>query len=66
MRVGLTTCNVASCQPLRTFGKAQDNKPKSPEQYEKELALVNEKYKTACNIAACQAEQLDAFVKGKK
>lgn len=65
MRVSLAT-NVMSCQPLRSFGKAeqpQKNSPANPafasnntvskEEYDKMCA----KYDIACRIACAQAEQ---------
>lgn len=66
MRVSLAT-NHMSCQPLRSFGKAeqaQKNNPSNPnftagnatvsrEEYDK----LNAKYDLACRIACAQAEQ---------
>ncbi len=69
MRVSFST-NVMSCQPLRSFGKAdctQKNNPSSPafssntvskEEYDK----LNAKYEMACRIAVAQAEQYNKLV----
>ncbi len=65
MRVSLAT-NTISCQPLRSFGNAeqpQKNTPSNPaftagnmvskEEYDK----LSAKYDLACRIACAQAEQ---------
>lgn len=64
MRVGAITNSITPCQPLR-FGKAENSKPKSPAQYEKEIAVLQKKYETACMFAA-QPQAVDQFVKTAK
>lgn len=64
MRLGAITNGIHPCQPLR-FGKAEQSKPKTPAQYEKEIAVLQKKYETACMFAA-QPQAVDQFVKSAK
>ena len=64
MRLGAVTNGIHPCQPLR-FGKAEQSKPKTPAQYEKEIAVLQKKYETACMFAA-QPHAVDQFVKSAK
>ncbi len=64
MRLGAVTNGIHPCQPLR-FGKAEQSKPKTPAQYEKEIAVLQKKYETACMFAA-QPQAVDQFVKSAK
>ena len=72
MRVGFSTTNAVSCQPLK-FGKAQHSQKNTPfaassvskadydalqEKYDK----VCKSYDLACRVAVAQAEQYKKYV----
>ncbi len=67
MRVSLTT-NVMTCQPLRSFGKAeQPQKPESQPAFSsatvsrEEYDKLSAKYDLVCRLAVAQAEQYNKY-----
>ncbi len=76
MRVGFSTVNAVSCQPLRSFGKAENTQNNSNSVSKADFDALNAKYNNlnkkysevckgydvACAIAVEQADQYKKYV----